>query len=440
MAIPTAYPVTSSVDVFMKAANQAAMRAAFGAPGSNNAVMRNNGGVLGDSTTTLDSSGNLQVMGTPAFSTPMLRIGSAATGFAAIGNDTRLDAIINNAQNFTFGISNNNVYVPLNVQSIGFDASLITQDITLIKGGTGNLWQRAGTQAQVLSITNTFTSATSFEAFVVDWQSSVNVCRIGTIKGSGGGSVRNLDLIVDGVSRLTISPASGAVFSGNVQTSAGFISPGNFIFGPGPAAGTARLTNSTANGFTSFGFGLNTTSFTSIATVATNGLTLIGSMLGSPTVFNDASTAASGTAARRSVFSLAAPSFTSTNTGVTDTVAATLSIGGAPTAGTNTTITNAYALEVVGGTSYFGGTLNFQGITTISRSTTDTIIDTPGGRTQIRGNSSALYGGGVVGVLVNSNAEVDFVSAGVENITTESLSGYVELLVGGAPVKFAIVS
>jgi len=63
-----------------------------------------------------------------------------------------------------------------------------------------------------------------------------------------------------------------------------------------------------------------------------------------------------GTIAAQSAHSFQTPTFASTNV-VTVTNASNLYIGGAPTAGTNTTITNAYSLYVASGAAYFAGAL-----------------------------------------------------------------------------------
>ena len=81
----------------------------------------------------------------------------------------------------------------------------------------------------------------------------------------------------------------------------------------------------------------------------TNGIQLQASS----STYTDTSTAASGTAASAVFNSFATPTLAATNLSVTTTDAATVYIQGAPTAGTNQTITNAYALWVDGGTVRF---------------------------------------------------------------------------------------
>ena len=87
--------------------------------------------------------------------------------------------------------------------------------------------------------------------------------------------------------------------------------------------------------------------------------------------FTDNSTAASGTATNAVFNSFAAPTLAATNTSVTTTNAATVYIQGAPTAGTNQTITNAYALWVDAGTTRLDDQLMFSGVATDITSNTN---------------------------------------------------------------------
>lgn len=63
-------------------------------------------------------------------------------------------------------------------------------------------------------------------------------------------------------------------------------------------------------------------------------------------IFTDDSTAASGTATNAVINSFGQPILAATNSSVTTTNAATIYVAGAPTAGTNQTITNAYSLWI----------------------------------------------------------------------------------------------
>ncbi len=73
--------------------------------------------------------------------------------------------------------------------------------------------------------------------------------------------------------------------------------------------------------------------------------------------YTDSSTPAAGTAATNHISAIAQGTLAATNGSVTTTNASSLYIAGAPVAGTNMTISNAWALYVNGGNCYFGGNL-----------------------------------------------------------------------------------
>jgi hypothetical protein len=93
-------------------------------------------------------------------------------------------------------------------------------------------------------------------------------------------------------------------------------------------------------------------------------------------IMTDNQTSASGTATVYNQFSIEAVTLAATNASVTTTDAATLYVSNAPTAGTNQTLTNAYALWVDDGSSRFdgaatvGGTLAVTGATTLNGAVT----------------------------------------------------------------------
>lgn len=76
--------------------------------------------------------------------------------------------------------------------------------------------QRRGTNAQTSRIYNTYTSATNFERAKIEWAS--NTLRIGTEKGSAGGTARDMELQTDGTTRITVK-ASGAIIYSGLPTS-----------------------------------------------------------------------------------------------------------------------------------------------------------------------------------------------------------------------------
>lgn len=86
-----------------------------------------------------------------------------------------------------------------------------TADVTLTRDAAGVLATRVSTAAQALRVYNTFTSTTSLEYFAIDWQTTANVANLWTVKGSGGGTARNLVLGTDATVRLTIGATSGDI-------------------------------------------------------------------------------------------------------------------------------------------------------------------------------------------------------------------------------------
>lgn len=97
-------------------------------------------------------------------------------------------------------------------------------DTFLRRQAAGILWQSNSTSAQTFSVANTYTSSTNHEAFTIDWQTTSNTVRVGTVKGSGGGTARDMIIQTDGTERIRIK-ASGVInFSGLPTSSAGLSS------------------------------------------------------------------------------------------------------------------------------------------------------------------------------------------------------------------------
>jgi hypothetical protein len=92
------------------------------------------------------------------------------------------------------------------------------------------------------------------------------------------------------------------------------------------------------------------------------------------TTYTDTSVSG-GTKAHGPFWALAAPTLANPTTATTYTNATTLYIAGAPAAGTNITITNPFALYVAAGASYFGGSVNFAGSTTLTTTTVTSLTD-----------------------------------------------------------------
>jgi hypothetical protein len=78
----------------------------------------------------------------------------------------------------------------------------VTNDLILRRDAAATLGQRDGSNPQAYNIYNTFTSSTNHERGFLKWSS--NVFQIGTEKGSGGGTARELRFVTDGTEQLIV--------------------------------------------------------------------------------------------------------------------------------------------------------------------------------------------------------------------------------------------
>ena len=103
---------------------------------------------------------------------------------------------------------------------------------------------RSGTNAQASRTYNTFTSSTNFERFTVDWRTTANTCRVGTEKGSGGGTARVMQLVTDATARAVFEATT---FNTTLLASAGSYGSGSGVLFLGNAT-TAPTTDPTGGG------------------------------------------------------------------------------------------------------------------------------------------------------------------------------------------------
>jgi hypothetical protein len=85
-------------------------------------------------------------------------------------------------------------------------------DLFIVRDSANILAQRNGAAAQTSRIYNTYTSDTNFERAKIEWAS--NTLRIGTEKGSAGGTARDMELQTDGTTRITVKASGAIIFSG----------------------------------------------------------------------------------------------------------------------------------------------------------------------------------------------------------------------------------
>jgi len=103
----------------------------------------------------------------------------------------------------------------------GIDARLATPpaigSATPAAGTFTQVSVRNGATATVARVNNTYTDASNYERFTVDWAASAGVCRIGT-ENAGTGSARALEIQTGGVSRISIDTAGTNTYLGNAAT------------------------------------------------------------------------------------------------------------------------------------------------------------------------------------------------------------------------------
>ena len=170
----------------------------------------------------------------------------------------------------------------------------------------------------------------------------------------------------------------------------------------------------------------------------------------------DSNTSGSGTASKYNQVSIEAITLAATNASVTTTTASTLYISGAPTAGTNQTLTNAYALHVDAGTVQFDGDLKVGGDLTITGDDLTMTTNTSGaaligdgtnfnpvvisGDISIGTTGTAAIGSGVI-VNADVNASAAIADSKLDTISTANKVGLAALDIdGGTDIGAALTS
>lgn len=268
---------------------------------------------------------NADITGISSLTTLSTYLANVGTASPAIGSTTGVMLLLDNTTAATLG--NGQATPVFRLSSNGWSqGSSASQDTT---------WQIGAVATSASSPGSTLSFQFSFNAGAFSTPMSITQGGTLTIAGTiNGGAGIN---------------ATGSVLCGS--TSGIGMNSRSFI--SSSASGLLELFNVGGNGFTRANFGGATNSFNGIARDAVNGFS-IQSAAGTVT-YNDPSTANSGTVANRYIFGIAAPTLTSTGTSVTNTVASTLYIGGAPTDSTNTTSTTKWALNVAAGNTNLAG-------------------------------------------------------------------------------------
>ena len=178
-------------------------------------------------------------------------------------------------------------------------------------------------------------------------QSATDTTSLIHLNETGASAPNLLELEVAGADQIVFDNGGGAVFNeqgndadfrieGDTDANLFFVDASAERVGIGTTTPDAKL--EVAGDITASAWGLNGIQYQSTAAT-----------------FTDSSTAASGTATNAVFSSYGIPTLAASNASVTTTNAANVYIAGAPTAGTNQTITNAYSLWIDAGVSRFDG-------------------------------------------------------------------------------------
>jgi len=173
------------------------------------------------------------------------------------------NVILRRGDGVTFLTANYNTFFDCQAREFRLGHGGTGGPVSLFLGGDGILEQRNATNAQTFNLYNTFTSATNHERGFLKWSS--NVFQIGTEKGSGGGTARNLHFQTDGSTRLYITTGGNIIIGngdGTTQASSALVWQGNArINATNTLTGVITLGNRDNDGFNRLQFGGTTSSF-----------------------------------------------------------------------------------------------------------------------------------------------------------------------------------
>lgn len=112
--------------------------------------------------------------------------------------------------NLTITNQDTNSSVILNTNGY-FEVGTVTPRPRIQADAANVLALRNGTNAQTFRVYNTYSSTTNYERAKLEWSS--NALKVGTEKGSGGGTARSMSLQTDATDRLTITAVGTAVIN-----------------------------------------------------------------------------------------------------------------------------------------------------------------------------------------------------------------------------------
>lgn len=195
-------------------------------------------------------------------STPYALFGTADNGIGAIST-SQPALIANGGVAFVVNSGSGGAYIRSDSPYAWASSTNLTgatTDLFLRRDAANTLAQYNSTNPQTFNIYNTHSSSTNHERGFLKW--SANSFLVGTEKGSGGGTARNLELQTDGTTRMTIAGTSNAITcTGSLSIVSNLTFQGNSSIVGNIASGVLRLLNAGQSGFDRLQFGGSTTSF-----------------------------------------------------------------------------------------------------------------------------------------------------------------------------------
>ena len=297
-----------------------------------------------------------------------MTVDGSGTGFSVVSSSNKYFRFVSGGSVHGF-ISATNDGLPLEFQS--------NSGILFTPTSTNLVEQRNSTNAQTFRVYNTYTSATNAEWYQESWVS--NEIYLGSAVGSAGGTQRAVSIgYWNSAGTFTTAFRASTVTTqltsvGDLQLRAD--SGSNLIYIGTNSGGTlfqsvCKTLRVNTGGFTILQPALTTTAFAPIITTSLGAHTSLTASTEATDINFDLNRTvqfAAGALTTQRAFRIQAPTYAFASAS-TITTASTLAIGGAPTAGTNATITNAYALNVEAGTSYFAGGIRSVGSSVYSPS------------------------------------------------------------------------
>lgn len=147
------------------------------------------------------------IIGTSGTKVPLLDTANTFSAAQTVSAMLKVSGSSGSLTNLTFYWDGNaNIWSANGINLLGSNVSIGSFGgvVTLVYDGSNALAQRNSTSAQIFRAMNTYSSSTSWEAGVFDWQTTANTLRIGSEVGSGGGTARDVQLIRGGTVKQTI--------------------------------------------------------------------------------------------------------------------------------------------------------------------------------------------------------------------------------------------